>query len=106
MSEYKDYGYHSENLNHIHAYVLKPLLNFLSTKENRKILDLGCGNGWLANLLIVKGYDVYGVDASVSGITIAKKKNPYRFYIQDLSTDDLPSELSEKAFNTIISTEV
>ncbi len=93
MSEYKDYGYHSDNFNHVHAYILEPLLNFLYKKENRKILDIGCGNGWLANLLIEKGYDVFGVDASVSGIDIAKKRNASRFFVQDLTKDDLPCEL-------------
>jgi 2-polyprenyl-3-methyl-5-hydroxy-6-metoxy-1,4-benzoquinol methylase len=87
MTTYKDYGYNTENWNHIHAYVLKPLLKLLSAKKDRKILDLGCGNGWLINHLIELGYDAYGTDASQSGIDIAKRKNPGRFFIQDLSKD-------------------
>jgi 2-polyprenyl-3-methyl-5-hydroxy-6-metoxy-1,4-benzoquinol methylase len=49
---------------------------------------------------------VYGTDASPSGIEIAKKKNPQRFFLQDLEKDDLPEELQNIGFDTIISTEV
>jgi 2-polyprenyl-3-methyl-5-hydroxy-6-metoxy-1,4-benzoquinol methylase len=106
MTTYKDYGYFTENWNHIHKYVLKPLLKILGEKKERKILDLGCGNGWLMNHLIHLGYDAYGTDASQSGIDIAKRKNPGRFFIQDLSKDELPPELRNIRFDTIISTEV
>lgn len=103
---YKDYGYSAENWNHIHAYVLSPLLRILNGKKNRVILDLGCGNGWLVNHLIESGFDAYGTDASASGIKIAQKKNKDRFFLQDLSVDELPAALQQKKFNTIISTEV
>jgi 2-polyprenyl-3-methyl-5-hydroxy-6-metoxy-1,4-benzoquinol methylase len=106
MSDYKDYGYTTGKYNHIHAYIMKPLLKVLSKKQTQKILDIGCGNGWLANHLIELGFDAYGTDASPSGIAIAKKKHPDRFFIQDLTRDDLPDELRDINFNTIISTEV
>jgi 2-polyprenyl-3-methyl-5-hydroxy-6-metoxy-1,4-benzoquinol methylase len=106
MSDYKDYSYQTDACNHIHKYILDPILSFLPEKKGRKILDIGCGNGWLTTLLIEKGYDAYGTDASVTGIEIAKRKHPTRFYIQDLSKDDLPYELSSIKFNVIISTEV
>jgi len=106
VAEYKDYGYNTENWNHIHAYVLSPLLKVLEQQKDRIILDLGCGNGWLVNHLLELGFDAYGTDASASGIEIAKKKNSSRFFLQDLSKDELPLALQEKRFNTIVSTEV
>lgn len=106
MSDYQDFGYSTDEYNHIHRYVLEPLLRILNQKKNRRILDIGCGNGWLTNHLIALGFDAYGTDASPSGIAIAKKKNQNRFFQQDLTTDDLPEELKELKFNTIISTEV
>ena len=39
----------------------------------RLILDVGCGNGFTANYLAGKGYDVYGIDASRQGIAIANR---------------------------------
>lgn len=106
MSDYKDYGYKTNDYCHIHKYLLNPLLKILSTKKDRKILDIGCGNGWLTNHLIELGYDAYGTDASESGIEIAKKKNNDRFFLQDLSKDELPEALRVIKFDTIISTEV
>jgi 2-polyprenyl-3-methyl-5-hydroxy-6-metoxy-1,4-benzoquinol methylase len=106
MSDYKDYGYRTDDFNHIHQYVLRPLLEILSKKKNRTILDVGCGNGWLANYLIAQGFNAYGTDASISGIEIARRKHKDRFFLQDLTKDDLPKELSSISFDTIISTEV
>jgi 2-polyprenyl-3-methyl-5-hydroxy-6-metoxy-1,4-benzoquinol methylase len=106
MSEYKDYGFSTDNYCHIHSYLLEPLLATLDKSKNQKILDIGCGNGWLTNLLIEQGFDAYGTDASETGIQIAKQKNQNRFYIQDLSKDDLPIELQSIKFDTILSTEV
>jgi 2-polyprenyl-3-methyl-5-hydroxy-6-metoxy-1,4-benzoquinol methylase len=106
MSGYKDYGYNSDEFSICHKYLLKPLLHILSKKNSRKILDIGCGNGSLTNYLLENGFDAYGTDASQSGIAIAKRKNPDRFFIQDLTSDDLPEELKNIQFNTILSTEV
>lgn len=69
-------------------------------------MDLGCGNGALVNLLIQKGYNAYGTDASEQGIEIAQTSLQDRFAIQDLTTDDLPESLISLKFDTIISTEV
>lgn len=106
MTDYVEYVYTDENLDHTNKYILKPLLNFLKGKERFKILDLGCGNGSLANKLIDLGYDVYGIDASSSGIEIAKRKYPSRFFHLNLSSTDIPIEIMSLNFDIIISTEV
>lgn len=49
---------------------------------------------------------MYGTDASASGINIANNRFPGRFFLQDLSKDDLPAPLQDFKFDTIISTEV
>ena len=106
MSDYKDYGYNDAVATHAHQYILKPILELLSKEPNDKILDLGCGNGALVNLLVNKGYDAYGTDASETGINLAKQVSSSRFALQDLSSDSLPNELSTLNFKIIISTEV
>lgn len=70
------------------------------------VLDLGCGNGSIARALIAEGYDVYGVDASESGIAIANAESPGRFFVLDVSSGQLPTELAGKCFDAVISTEV
>jgi len=106
MSEYKDYGFHTDQPAHTFQYLLEPMLSLVGKEVNRCILDLGCGNGYLANYLISQGYNAYGTDASADGIAIAKHANPDRFFIQDLSTGGLPAELQSLVFDTVISTEV
>jgi 2-polyprenyl-3-methyl-5-hydroxy-6-metoxy-1,4-benzoquinol methylase len=106
MSKYKDYGYHNDQPTYTFDYLQQPILSLLNKSKNSCILDLGCGNGYWVSYLISKGYNAYGIDASESGITLANKKNPGRFFVQDLSTDRLPEGLQNLTFDTIISTEV
>ena len=47
--------------------------NLLDSEKNL-VVDLGCGNGTLAELLYEKGYDMIGVDASESMLNIAMDK--------------------------------
>jgi 2-polyprenyl-3-methyl-5-hydroxy-6-metoxy-1,4-benzoquinol methylase len=106
MSEYQDYGFQTADPAHTFFYLQGPLLSLLDKTKNTCILDMGCGNGYISNYLIATGFNVYGTDASEDGITIANRKNPGRFYLQDFSTGELPEELQEIKFDTIISTEV
>lgn len=53
-----------------------------------------------------RGFDVYGVDASESGIRLANASAPGRFHVLNVDSAILPAALSDKRFSTIISTEV
>jgi 2-polyprenyl-3-methyl-5-hydroxy-6-metoxy-1,4-benzoquinol methylase len=106
MAEYKDYGFITGKPAHTFGYLQEPLMALLDKQKNQSILDLGCGNGYLATHLLKKGYNAYGTDASAEGIAIAKREYPERFFLQDLSTGKLPDELQSIQFDTIISTEV
>ena len=53
----------------------------LAGKPGEKVLDIGCGSGWLSLELARKGLDVIGFDASGDRINTAKhfsKINPYK----------------------------
>ena len=106
MSTPIEYFYASDQKNHTHSYLEDPVLNILDPSENRCILDIGCGNGWLTNLLIDKGFNAYGIDSSEKGIRIANQKNPGRFFLHDAEKTDLPPEIQNITFDTILSTEV
>jgi len=107
MSEYKEYGYVDENDNHAHRYIFPKLLELINDKRNEFILDLGCGNGSLARKLIKTGFkNIYGTDASIQGIEIAKRNVENRFYVQDLNSNELPESIQSISFKIIISTEV
>jgi 2-polyprenyl-3-methyl-5-hydroxy-6-metoxy-1,4-benzoquinol methylase len=106
MTAYKDYGFRASDPAHTFAYLNRPLLAMLDKNTNQCLLDLGCGNGHLVNLLVAAGYNAFGTDASVKGIEIGRRVNPGRFFLQDLSAGELPPELQKQPFDTIISTEV
>lgn len=106
MSEYKEYGYENENMTLAHKYLADEILKCLDPNKNKTILDVGCGNGALSNYLASKGYNVFGIDASEMGIKIANQVNPGRFFVQDISSETIPDEINNLAFDTIISTEV
>lgn len=104
MTGYKDFGW-EEGATDAHAFLYPALRSMLGDKKQR-ILDLGCGNGAVACRLLGEGFDVYGVDASESGIRVANGKYPGRFFVCDITTRALPAELAYFEFDLVISTEV
>lgn len=52
------------------------IFHLLKTVKPKKILDYGCGGGWLSKLLVSEGYDVTGVDISDYLIENAQKCIP------------------------------
>ena len=104
-ANYKDYGYRSADAGYSCSYLLPGIRRMLGPPDGA-ILDLGCGNGAIARSLLAEGYDVYGVDASESGIEIASREAKGRFFVMDLSRGHLPAEIATIKFGTVVSTEV
>lgn len=65
--------------------------NHLPQKTNLKVLDAGCGTGWLAPILKPISNVLDGIDLSEKMIEKAKEKNAY----SNLITTDIISYLSE-----------
>ena len=64
--------------------VLPGVLRMLDVKAGQRVLDVACGQGWLARELITASADVVGVDASPSLITAAKSHaESARFLVGD-----------------------
>jgi SAM-dependent methyltransferase len=60
------------------------IFSVLERARPRKILDFGCGAGWLSKILLAKGYDVIGIDASDALINSAVKScQEGRFIVGD-----------------------
>ena len=105
MPEYQDYGW-GRGMTDAHGYLYPALRRMMEKDKSKTVLDLGCGNGAVAGMLLKEGYNVYGVDASVTGISIAKAVYPDRFFVHDVSDEFLPAEIEIKPFDLVISTEV
>lgn len=72
----------------------------------RSICDLGCGNGHISGRLGASGYQVTGVDASASGIQIARGTYSGVKFVKALIDRDLHARLGRKDFDLVISSDV
>jgi len=62
-----------------HSFVFKygeDLVQLLAPKPGERILDLGCGTGYLTNVIAASGATVVGIDSSLEMITKAKDAYP------------------------------
>jgi 2-polyprenyl-3-methyl-5-hydroxy-6-metoxy-1,4-benzoquinol methylase len=112
MSEqYGDYIYTS--LDPSNKESGKKLANFLISiiikqEHVRTICDLGCGNGYLANRLADLGYYVIGIDASRSGIHLAKEtyiSNNLEFSCMPIDSR-LSEKMQDKELDLVVSSDV
>lgn len=87
----------------IRANLSEKLISYLSKgKTEPKIMDLGCGNGWLsAKMAEIKDSQVVGVDINMTELEQAAKVFPHKnleFYFGDIFEDIFP----KKEFDYII----
>ncbi len=110
FSSNHEYTYTNSESGHHHNYLLPPLLKLLSNIKQDKskklrVLDIGCGNGSLSNLIAKQGYEVVGVEDSPSGVAEANKNFPECKFIH-ASVYDLPYSDLGGDFDIVISAEV
>lgn len=73
----------------------------LGTLSGQRILDLGCGHGWLAARLVGEGAEVVGLDGSAELLSIGRAQHPGL----DLRRVDLSTGLGEtrsESFDRIV----
>lgn len=103
-----EYLYANDQLTNAHGFLLQPLLSMLPKPEGQgqlRILDLGCGNGSLSNVIAQKGYKVTGIEESPSGVEIAQYNFPDCQFIQG-SIYSPPQNILNNSFDIVISVEV
>ncbi|MFO8052424.1 MAG: methyltransferase domain-containing protein [Candidatus Omnitrophota bacterium] len=86
-------------------YLKKHVLRHLQACSGLKILEIGCGNGFLTNYLRQQGHKVLGIDISESAIQIAKQSHPESDFLCLSAEQDLSSTIKDK-FDAIIAVEV
>ena len=87
-------------------YIWGPVCDILSRYHvpDKRVFEIGCGNGATANMLSRLGYDVNGIDPSESGIKVANKEYSHLKLFIGNAYDDLVSKYG--TFSIVISLEV
>lgn len=77
-TEISGYTYDDGELNDSHNYLLPALQTELGRLEDgdKRLFDLGCGNGSIGATVSRKGWDITGVDISSDGIAYANRVHP------------------------------
>lgn len=105
--EYTEYGFHSAGESHMHARLV-PLILALAGEltPGARVLDIGCGNGFVCGEFLKRGCTVVGVDPSERGIALAREAHPRgRFEVLPVA-DGLLRVLGEDPFDLVVSAEV
>ena len=107
MESNTEYRYSDAEWGHHTGYLLKQI-NVLtrSMGPDLRVLDVGCGNGAISAWFHSQGCAVVGIDASRSGIEMARKAHPDIRFEEQLIETDLLDKLQEDPFDLVISTEV
>lgn len=102
------YRYDGPSLGHQHAYLLPTVLSLLDglalPDGERRLFELGCGNGSVAHELSQRGWEVTGVDPSAEGIAQAKAAYPALRLEQGSAYDHLAGRYGR--FPVVLSLEV
>jgi 2-polyprenyl-3-methyl-5-hydroxy-6-metoxy-1,4-benzoquinol methylase len=102
------YCYSGAQLNHSHRYLLPSLMSILEglhlSKDQRRVFEVGCGNGSVANHLAEKGWEVVGVDPSTEGIAHANRNYSHLKLVRGSADDDLAGSFGQ--FPVVLSLEV
>ena len=109
---YIEYGW-QESKTCAHDYLFPDICNIikdLNVNKQAKILDAGCGGGYILHELYKLGFeDVWGFDASDTGIALARTNYPAlkdRIAVHDAYDNKLPSLFPVNKFDIILSVEV
>lgn len=104
---YRDYGWKHAEGTCASPYLLPAMLSLSpDLGRNLRILDVGCGNGYMAGVFLGKGCDVTGIDLSEQGIEIARRTHPRGRFEVLPADENLLANLGCDPFDLVISTEV
>lgn len=89
-----------------HAYLWPTIKTLLRHDRALRILDAGCGNGFIVDQLARLGHQVVGIDASRTGIELAQTTYPDCHFELRSVYDDLSSLAPPGGWDVILSLEV
>ncbi len=100
------YKYGDISMNCSHKYIW-PILRDIVIRQDltdKRIFEIGCGNGATANMLSDLNFEVTGVDPSEQGVKVANKQFPHLHIFQGNAYEPLADKYG--TFPIVISLEV
>lgn len=102
------YKYSDASLSAANLELLPSVIRILEMRAwpegSRRLFEIGCGNGAVADALSRHGYDVVGIDTSNEGIALANSKLPHLSLELGSAYDDLAAKYGR--FPVVMSLEV
>jgi SAM-dependent methyltransferase len=81
--------------------------DLLSKAPGKRVLDLGCGSGWLSVYLAKQGFSVTGADISHSAIELAQKLAKIENVSIELSVADISSlKFATNSFDAVVANSI
>lgn len=109
INEHTSFGWESHEATCANRYlapVVAEQIRALYRGKAVRILDIGCGNGYVTAKLAAMGHTVTGVDASADGLELARAAYPgVRFILGSVYDDDLFERVGD-SFDCVTSLEV
>ncbi len=101
-----EYRYNSSELTWSNLYLAKPLEKLVLAEKvsDKRIFEVGCGNGAIANMLSECGFSITAIDPSTSGIKAARKGYPHIQFEEGSAYDDLSEQYG--TYPIVVSLEV
>jgi 2-polyprenyl-3-methyl-5-hydroxy-6-metoxy-1,4-benzoquinol methylase len=106
-SQYVEFGFSDAAPRQVSGYITAPVLELSGPLQpGIRVLDVGCGNGWMSAVFAERGCTVIGIDPSEQGVALARKAHPsVRFEVGE-ANERLLETLGEEPFDLVVSTEV
>jgi 2-polyprenyl-3-methyl-5-hydroxy-6-metoxy-1,4-benzoquinol methylase len=99
------YNWNDTSLHPVSQKIIVNAAKSVLYHKPKRILDIGCGNGYLCKLLSENGVECVGIEPTVEAINHAKNFAPKAdFYVSSCYED--PSESNLGKFDLVVSTEV
>lgn len=110
MTDHVEYGWRDAARKSSHEYLLPAALAAIGERPLR-VLDLGCGNGYISAELARRGHEVVGVDVSEDGIRVAREAYEgrlpgLRFHVCSVYDDGALAALVPGGVDCVLSLEV